>query len=434
MINDRAQIWPNTYSRMQEACKRYLDSLEAIHELAEFATEHVVKLDEKRPAEIHISIGTPDARDPERHRSIFVQFLRGFAARLAEETQDGKPMVIEFARVFEGFTEEFKDKLPDEAGDFDITLEVDKPRGRTDLLLASLLIAAVSDFEVLFSSIASSFFRMHPEALKAHDTKIAWSEIEAYESLDDLRSHFIDDRVDRLMREGFDDWMKWLESQLKIRFENASLNPDRTIEIFQRRHIIVHNGGNASVQYLSRVPSARSTVAVGTPLPVSIEYLESALDMLTVIGVSITYLVARKLCPTESQHQDIDNDVLRLTFRLLCQHKWQVVETVSTISLPEMKHEYDRCAVRVNRWIALKYLNSGVALLEEVRQWDVSALQGIFSVAQKALLDDPSAADAAIDLIKLGDLSQEQIDTWPLFDNIRGQILDLLSAKSSEET
>lgn len=436
MTDELVTRWRREAPRLREARTRFLESLVAIRELADFASEHVVKLDQKSgPISINIKLGDlapGKAGDPGPTLTGFVDHLSSTLTKSmagAEDSDDGDDVGVDIVEVINDAIKEYRSSLPEETDTraLDYLVTIEKPRARVDVLLASLLIAAISDFEVLFTAIAGFFFRIHPEALRAQDAKISWSEVESYSSVEDLRSHFIDERVSQLMWGGFDDWMKWLSNQLKIKYEDASLDPAGTIEVFQRRHIIVHNGGLVSPQYLAKVAHVPTGLTVGTALRVDIEYLSAALSKIAVLGAALVFLVSCKLCPGESQREGIDNDILTVIFRLLQEKQWETVERISTIALPEMTRGFECNAVRVNRWIAQKRLKGTDSIAHEVKRWDISALQRTFELAQKALLDDPVAVEVALDLAKSGELPREAIDTWPLLDDLRDSITERIA-------
>lgn len=173
-----------------------------------------------------------------------------------------------------------------------------------------------------------------------------------------------------------------------------------------------------SPQYLAKVNWLTDPPEVGTELKVNQQYLDSALDELTVVGASLSHLLMRKLCP-KSVRDSVDEDALMLTFQLLNKSQWKIVDKVAGTALPEITREYSRTSVKVNRWIALKRLGGTKAIADEVTAWDISALQQIFELARLILLEDPSAIDLARTMMQSGNLDWEQVENWPLFEDIR---------------
>lgn len=200
------------------------------------------------------------------------------------------------------------------------------------------------------------------------------------------------------------------------------MDPVATAEVFQRRHIMVHSGGIVSAQYLSKVAGAPNTLKIGDSLTVDIDYLNSALDRLSVLGASIVYKISRKLCPNDSGHEHIDKEAQSLIFTLLQNRRFAVVEKIASIALPEMRHAYETLFVQINRWVALKELLGKDAICKDVAAWDVSSLQSIFELSKSILLDDPAAFILARKMIENGTLTDEMIDTWPLLMPIRKEL------------
>jgi hypothetical protein len=433
------KVWIAESRRLLLARVRFFESLSAIKELADFAITQVEEWDRKNRS-IVFEISRKDIEgftDEESSSAMsavanLFRTLMSSADSFPPEYIDGDididnvPEEIKkevFTQLDKAF-KEFEDAVPEGTGSAVIKglVTTRRPRTRTDLLLSSLLIAAVSDFEVLFSAIATFYYGMRPESLRALDSKVSWREIETYASLDDLRTHFIEERVDSLMRDGYDGWVKWLEAQLKIKAEDTALNPHGMYEAFQRRHILVHNGGRVSPQYLAKVNWLNEPPEIGAELKVSREYLNSAIDELIAVGASLTHLLMRSLSP-KSRREYVDSDAVMLTFELLKQRRWKLVDKIASIALPAMSQEYSRTSTKVNRWIALKRLAGSEAIAKEVAEWDVSALQPIFELSRLILLDHPSAVELARAMIGSGDLSQEQVETWPLFEDIRPVML-----------
>jgi hypothetical protein len=218
-------LWAKEELKLIIARLRYGDSLVGIQELAEFASLQVEQLDLDRSVLIRIIEPEADNLTPEQRRAAMAsvgEFLHSVASTAKSFGESGyvqstdsqgkvtRKLTAEaeaaLTDLVENFHKSFPEDVPREVIDKIVLAE--PTRAKTDLLLSSLLIAAVSDFEVLFAAIARFFYRIRPDALRASDQKIAWQEIESYASMDEVRARFVEERVNRLMWEGFEDWMK----------------------------------------------------------------------------------------------------------------------------------------------------------------------------------------------------------------------------------
>ena len=160
-------------------------------------------------------------------------------------------------------------------------------------------------------------------------------------------------------------------------------------------------------------------------------YLDSAIDQLTVLGFSLVHHVMRKLAANETQHDEIDGDILDSIFQLLRAKRNVCVVRLAANSLPQMRGNFDRLAVQVNMWIALKRMNGIDAIRDDVTHWDISALEKAFRLAKLTLLDDPAAIDLAYDMVQEKEISKDALNDWPLYDGIRESVNQKLNAVES---
>jgi hypothetical protein len=107
----------------------------------------------------------------------------------------------------------------------------------------------IADFEVLIGNLLRQAITQHPMIINDGEAKYTWAQITEFGDLDAFRSSQIDKTIDKLLYGSFDDWLDFLENKLHIPIPKLARDAS-TKEIFQRRHMIVHNGGIASAQYV----------------------------------------------------------------------------------------------------------------------------------------------------------------------------------------
>lgn len=291
---------------------------------------------------------------------------------------------------------------------------------RLAVLNASLLTSAVSNFEVLVSNVVKAFINLHPQALKSDDMKYSLAEISAFESLDEFQDFASDRYVEGVLRGSFDDWMLWFGKQLKVKVEVVAPNPAMLREVFQRRHLFVHNGGRVNRLYLSKLPELADPPAIETQLAVDSTYLASAIDTLTSAGTVLTTMVLRQLVPAEDFNHVADSMATDAVYEFLRRERWGVVDSVSAAISDGCTSDYTRYVLRVNGWIARKRERGVSAIRSEVEAWPVSALHPRFRLARLALLDEVAEAhQLAIILVEQGELSQDDWRNWPLLAEVR---------------
>ncbi|MEV8553240.1 hypothetical protein AB0L04_25930 [Streptomyces glaucescens] len=415
---------------------RFQDAMDAIEDLSSFAEEHAPE-NIKKSDTFQITIPAPTAGDlPTDRIEAANTALINFFERAAKTMREGSAEELEgertdnvkaslrelattmFDELDSASTEEF------DAGKYAVDMMyMGRNRSRLEVLRSSLLTTAVGDFEVLFSGIVGMYFFLRPEALMSKEAQFSWQEIQEFESLADLREFHAQRQVDQLMWKGLDDWMDWLEKRLKISFEDIALDPDAVKEVFQRRHVIVHNGGRVSRQYLTKLPQySAKKVEVGTALTVSAEYLSTALDELYSLGVLMAGSVANRLFRRPDIRSVIHGHLRSdLEARCIKGERWKAAARVSASYVDMFDTEAAKTAMKINYWVAKKNRDGVDAVRKEVAAWDVSSLRDEFRLARMLLLDQfEDAFPLASSLGERGDLEANEYLHGPLYEGLRG--------------
>jgi hypothetical protein len=148
----------------------------------------------------------------------------------------------------------FFDKLPDDCwseylNSLSSAVMQSRSASHSSRLWSSLLTSVIADFEVLIGNLLRQAITQHPMIINDGEAKYTWAQITEFGDLDAFRSSQIDKTIDKLLYGSFDDWLDFLENKLHIPIPKLARDAS-TKEIFQRRHMIVHNGGIASAQYV----------------------------------------------------------------------------------------------------------------------------------------------------------------------------------------
>jgi hypothetical protein len=298
-------------------------------------------------------------------------------------------------------------------------------------LLSAQLVTLVADFELFVMRIMSAWIEYDSSLLAGRKKEITFADLEAAASLDEMRGSMVQSYLDDHMRKSATAWFKvFCEAFGTEKLEGAE--DFATREAFQRRHVIVHHGGVVSHEYLSQLKDYQHQAAIGEHLPVDIGYIESAADALAIVAHSATLaaMFSAAKGSKDAQHY-AEREAGELTFMLLNQDRDRVVRRFGQVfRVEQVKFEFAREQMRVNSWIARRRLGDGGAVVQEVEEWDVGAKDGNFKLARAALLGDVStAAVYARALIESEDLSELTISRWPLFEEIRQELLAALKGQ-----
>jgi hypothetical protein len=416
----------------------FLDAMTAVAELGAFALEHAQQLDgEDEAIEMIASRRLPNGT-PEQHRAATVIVRSTFqriheagiqAAADSEEALDADTrkassrQILDDMRAEIGMIAENPSAFVHYLGAY---VEAQLRPARLPVLYASLLTTAVSNFEVLVSGVVREFLSLKPEALRSDDAKYALSEIEGFETLEEFRKYCAERFAEALLRGSFEDWMAWFEKQLKVSLSRIASDPGMVREIFQRRHLFVHNGGKVNRLYLLKFPGLPDLPPIGKKLVVDGEYLTSAVDTLTSIGTLLVALVMRRLVPGNETDHPADTLVSEKAYEFMCQGRFAMTIALTSAMIDDCKSDYSRLIMTVNRWLARKRLEGVEAIRQDVEAWQVSALQPRFALARLALLDDMEEGYKLGQLLlKQEDLSRGEWETWPLFAELRAYEAEL---------
>lgn len=105
------------------------------------------------------------------------------------------------------------------------------------------------------------------------------------DSLDEFIHSFTARRVDQLGRKSLSELIVYLNERhgFSVNTENEAFSQSK--ELFQVRHIIVHNGRRVSHSFLNRID--RDDLEVGQEFPLSMEYVTSRTTCLATLAKEI---------------------------------------------------------------------------------------------------------------------------------------------------
>ncbi len=306
---------------------------------------------------------------------------------------------------------------------------------RSPIFLTSVLVSAVSSFEVLIGGIVDGFFRLHPAALESADREKEFSleDLKELGSVEDAVSLAISRRVEDFMWGGFDDWNRWFARNLKIEFNTICMDFDRLVEVIERRHIVIHHGGRVSRRYLSRV-TADPKPTLGSDLRLDEAYVRDVLDHLVVFGTMLVVVAWAKLVKEEAQ--SAGRSLASVVYDQMFAGHWNVVEALCKARTIIDMDEESRWVFQCNEWLARKRTGRLTDIQAEIEKWDASALALRFRIVRLSLLD---RVDEALKLVPQAlasdELSRDSLFEWPILEELRASkkfravVVDELGAK-----
>lgn len=290
----------------------------------------------------------------------------------------------------------------------------------SDILRNNILISLVSFFELLIGDLLHTFYSLKPNALTGVEKEFSFNDLKNYSNLDEIIESVRNKRVDSVLRNSLEDWVKFFRNNFKLDFRTIVNEWDHFNEIFQRRNTLVHNGGRMSNQYIKKVSKSylannHITVKEGIQLFVNEEYLNSAIDLFLTTGINLIATIWGKLCPDENKNR---NELLqKVVYRLMLNEEWKIA---AEIGLFLDKHcNNDNLTTKFNYWLAMKNLNKLDEVYEEMNQYWSSGFDPIYELCYYSILDDKEQFYKCLPKAVTHGLTQRNILEWPMFEEVR---------------
>lgn len=292
--------------------------------------------------------------------------------------------------------------------------------GQGPLLRQGALITLVSFFEILVSDLIQIFYRMNPGALP--DRSLSLADLRRLGSIEDAENQLAYEEADSIVRESLDVQLKYFTDRPKVNLGPLDAERKFLTEVFQRRHLLVHNNGVVNQQYRRNVDRElveEYEAEVDRKLTASKRYLDAAIDTVYTAGVSLLQLCWRKWDKGSTDVADtiVINDIL---VESLNEKRFGLTVRMCE-RLKGMKCAVERSAgmVRVNHAIALKGLNRSDEM-EEILRGDWSTFGRDFELALHALRNEEEQFYELLPLaIHGGYVTKQSLEEWPVFADQR---------------
>ena len=294
-----------------------------------------------------------------------------------------------------------------------------KTQIQTEQLFKSSLISLLSSVEWFFSQILHFHYDKHPNSAGISKKTLTLDDLKSFGSIDDAESFLIDQKIESILRGSFSDWIKVLKEDLGLKLGYLDEYEKELIETYQRRNLMVHNGGIVNSIYLSKVDSSYTKeVKSGDKLIVNQEYLETAIDQFHLIFILITSELWKKLEP-ESEHRG--KYIMILGYDYLVKKNWKVSRTANQFLCFDKKMPIaHRTSAQLNVWLCNKEEIGFEDFLKEVEKIDYSDKSLIFQIALSALKrENDFCFDNLSQLLKSKDLEPIDLLEFPILREIR---------------
>jgi hypothetical protein len=297
--------------------------------------------------------------------------------------------------------------------------KVGTAKAHTVTLYRSSLISLISIVEWFLSQILREYFELFPSADEMKTKSITFAQLSEMSSLEDAKQLLMDQKVDEIMRGGFDDWLKFLTRVPKLKLSYLSPHRDRLEEVFQRRNAIIHNNGLAPQSYVDKVsPEIRGNIQVGRELTVNKDYLFTAIDVLECNFLLIGSEMWKKVAAKDEERGAL---LIDIALERIAQDRFSVGEGLSLfLKMDKSLTEDVRTIGALNYWQAMKWQGKFDSVVNEIRDSDFSAKDEYLQVGRLALLNEDDEFFRKLPrVIAGGRIDIDGLREWPIFREYR---------------
>lgn len=297
-------------------------------------------------------------------------------------------------------------------------------RQREPILLTSILVASIAELEQLASELVRSFYRLKPAALNGvkgdGEPEFSLQDLLDLGSIDDAISLAVQRRVDNLMYQGVGSWRTYFREKMNIDVLSLGGDWSTILEIFERRNVLVHQGGMATERYVRFAKNTlKTSIAVGSDLEPDEEYVRSAITHLHTFGVLLLTSVNAKVDGASGYMFPL-RGLAEESYAAL-RHGWYSCSLILSRAMQDYAVDTaDTLVARINEALSLKRLGDREGMLKIADSIDVSAASGSYRMARSALIDDlDSVFELLPVLISSDELAPRSVIEWPLLEEAR---------------
>ena len=412
--------------------KIILDYVESIEALRDFVDSVKLRLEE------HVNRSLSDGEEPyfsermEKLQSVFGGMEKArrdalFRRPLSEIESDAEfKQLLGFEFTLQ-MTQDYKGKKSLEFA-FPLNIEeasesaqqlYSKTEKQKELLYKSSLINLTSTVELFLSQLLHFYFDRFPDAVGSETKFFSLDDLKSLGSIEDAKKHLIESKVEAVLRESLEEWLRFWKERVKLSMGYVDTVRDQLIEVYQRRNLLIHNGGRVNSIYLSKVaPGLRENMSRDQLLSVKPEYLNKTLDLFELNFVLIAAELWKRLDPKDEERPDT---LTGIVYTHLLNERWDIAEGLSYFQMNDRQtSEKSQIYGQLNYWQSVKWQDRFEKVRQEVEQADFSAKDPLYQLALLALQNKTNAFLSLLPIVlRSGKLTIEDFNNWPIFREMR---------------
>ena len=294
-----------------------------------------------------------------------------------------------------------------------------KTNYQKELLYKNAFIGLLSSVEWFYSQVLHFYYDKHPEAAGIKKKTMTLEDLKTFGTVQDAEKFLIDSKIEEVFRAGFDTWIDILKDEIKLKLPYVKPFFNELLEVYQRRNLLVHNGGIVNSIYISKVSSEISKdLIIGDKLTITPEYLENAICKLHIVFTLIAAELWKKLEPNEEKRADILNSI---AYRQMNQGRWEVSEWLSCfVKDDENLKSRVKTVGQLNFWLSRKKRGDRDLVIVEVLKADYTDKSLRYQLAVSALTNNKEEFFELLpETLRTKSIEIEELLEFPIFDEMR---------------
>lgn len=291
--------------------------------------------------------------------------------------------------------------------------------GKKELLYRSSFITLFSTVEWFFAQILHYQYKKHPDNAGVKNKSLTLDDLKSFQSIRDAENFLIERKIESILRSSFTNWMDILTKDFGFSLGYLKDYKSQIIEFYQRRNVIVHNGGIVNSIYLSKVDKELTKkLSSGDSLDIDFPYLESAIQHLHLLFTLIALDLWKREKPSDVDRALVIRD---LSYTSLLNQRWEVAKGFNKfLEKDNLMSESSKTIAKLNFWMCIKKLKGIESIKKEINKLDYSDKSVFLKLLLAGLKEDKEEFFFLLPkAIKSEVLSFVQLHEYPIFDEMK---------------
>lgn len=297
--------------------------------------------------------------------------------------------------------------------------EMKKAVDKVELLYRASFITLTSTCEFFLSRLLHFYYDLYPESAGIKDKSLTLEDLKSFNSVDDAERFLIEKKVEQILRSELKNWFEVLKKELKLSLGYYESLKDELIECFQRRNILVHNGGKVNSIYHSKVSESYKTkYEIDEKLVVDEKYLDQKICQIHLVFLLVAFELWKK---KDKDDEERAETLIEIAYENMINKKWEVAKGLSYFLMGDKSQpSISQTVATLNYWLSIKRIGKFEEIKSELEKADYSDKSAVFRMALSSLKEDKEQFFRLLpQALKYEDLTIAGLFEFPVFEEMR---------------